>query len=676
MIIIDDNKEYAQGLKNQLDHPSSKVIPELGSLKEMASWVKSEVKDETQPVLINVESAFIGDDRSTQQGIDILIWLRCAWQIKNPIVLYGFQTTEQLLKQKPENLIMLSEGCYYRRLPDEILKININQLDGVSDLERIKPYLRSALNMEYYRHRFANKWGIRRLSLAYKTIMDKKLIESKSISDSLEEAVAHFIYFGNQDLSISEDINLRIIKSQIKYHQSRLRDKRILYIDDQGKEGWSQALVTVLGIDNQRLIVKSNIGDNLDSEFRAIQLLIANNQPDCILLDLRLLPSKDEKLVDNKNYSGAKLAKKIKKKYPSLPIILFSASNKAENLRIALQTGCETLWTKEGIDDYKGIDFSINNCFRLVKLVSDTCNKFDNLNDRLRFESDLMILELEKRSHAINIDKIKEKNTEWELFEKVNVFIPDTSFLIQTKQEYTVSHYANLFLFIYILKCIYHKPIYIIDDVLLEIIRHSKKVEYSDKDEVGLVEQSRYLLAKLYDWSQQGLITFERPDIINYTKKMRADNSLEIDEAKDENEEDKGFLNNWINNLVSSLLSKEKNAKTKSDDANRVENNLHADETFAKKIPELVGKQKAVFFLCDDWGCRKEVGINVLDSISEEKTKTLKVKNIVSPKDGTQFPVLIAKQDGQIIYKGIWSGEFSNLMDSVRKRILRMSILE
>jgi len=677
MIIVDNNIFFKKELKKQVSTDKAILISTKSTLRDLSSDIVKKISDSGQIICINAEGAFAKQDILAQQGIDLLIWLRCAHKIGNPIVLYGFQSVEIMLRQKPQSLILLSEGTYYIRLPSSFSSIKNMNLTGVSNWSAIKPYLKSALNMDYFRHRFANKWGIIRLSLAY-DILNKNIIDNdrQSVPQSLEEVIANFVYFRDKETPPNPR-ELGLYKRQINHYKKQLKEKKILYIDDQAKEGWADVLTKVLGLKTNQLIVISNSYEA--SFFKQIRDKISSEKPDCILLDLRLIPEIDDKVINEAKFIGAKLAKDIKKSYSSLPIIMFSASNKAENLRIALQTGCETLWTKEGIDDYKGMRNSVQKLFRLVKIVADACNKYSDENHRAIYESDTLISEIEKRAHAIKYKHLIDKGLDIGFFNEIDKVEVDTSFLMETTLHKAPYHNGNLFLLFYMYRHIFKKQIVILDDVLLEIIRHSKKIDFSSQDDKNVTEQTKYLLAKLYTWSEMGLIQFGKPDKENFAAKLRASSADTDDSTDDNQDESEHFIVQWINKILF-RVNKDEEIKPSDPNISFTENEqfLHADETLAKVIPEQVSNNKSLLFLCDDFECSTNVGKAVIERLEEREVQfsvkayhtDVRFPEVESPAE------IIEKTNRKLIYKRMVSHKFNEIFDKVREEVLKIPYLE
>jgi len=124
----------------------------------------NELSENPSIIFLNIEGKY-GGIRQDQKGVEILMWLRCKHKICNPIILYSYQSNQQLLKQKPEHLVINSMGCYYYHLPFDFREIKNREFKGLEEKDwlGLKKYLKPAFNIEEFRHIEANWWGVKAL---------------------------------------------------------------------------------------------------------------------------------------------------------------------------------------------------------------------------------------------------------------------------------------------------------------------------------------------------------------------------------------------------------------------------------------------------------------------------------------------------------------------------------
>lgn len=146
---------------------------------------------------------------------------------------------------------------------------------------------------------------------------------------------------------------------------------KVLYIDDNAENGWSYVLQKLFKEATFKCIVpdkeyKDNIGRFFVSQIRK---MVDLENPTFILLDLRLFAEEDTS-IDIENLSGLLLLRLIRRDYPSIPIIVATASNKIWSLKQLTISGADGYWIKEGIDEKRDARSSIENYVSLTRLIA------------------------------------------------------------------------------------------------------------------------------------------------------------------------------------------------------------------------------------------------------------------------------------------------------------------
>ncbi|MDD3094115.1 MAG: response regulator, partial [Clostridia bacterium] len=557
---------------------------------------------------------------------------------------YGFQTTASIRHRHPEHLIIHSEGCYYLRLPFNLNKIKSIVVDEVNNLSRIRKHLAAGFNMEVFRHKFANQWGVGRLKMASEFVLKKTVVPVERI-DSKEELIAKFIYASGQTEDAIDPNLLNQIQSSIQKYRNYIHTKKILYIDDQANNRWSETLQEVLNLDDSHFLAYSYIPADNQSLIACVLDKIRNFNPDCVLLDLRLRPN-DELLNFGEQYTGAIVAEEIKNKYVSLPVIMFTASNKVENLRVALRSGCETLWTKEGIDEYQGINYSLKNYFRLVKAIYESCKHFDSYEAKLNYKTDKLLEEIEKRIQNIN-DKWLKKSDEVLFFNKYGYIIPDSNFFfsvldysgkVNAETSQRPIKICNIFVLMLICNKLVNGPrFHFNDEVFLELLRFSKMRRTDDQKKNLKIDFSRYIISKIYFWNYKKIIDFNTSDLYAFRQKLR---------AKDEN---------W-------------GVLFDNDEIKEFNHKIHADEIFVKSIPNLISTGEEVLFITDDKKCAWDVGRHVCGG-----QHTIKKSR---PYQGSKTINEEVSNGRKVVYKQMTSLEVHPILNNVRKKIMEIEVFE
>lgn len=137
---------------------------------------------------------------------------------------------------------------------------------------------------------------------------------------------------------------------------------RLLYIDDNAKNGWEEILQKMLpGIPIDSLVPLPKFKDNISGLYADIvKPKLSQNAYTLIILDLRLFDETDINIKPEK-LSGSHLLKEIKRDYSQIPVMIITASNKRFSYSTLINLGADAYWTKEGIDEYKTAIDSVTN---------------------------------------------------------------------------------------------------------------------------------------------------------------------------------------------------------------------------------------------------------------------------------------------------------------------------
>lgn len=137
---------------------------------------------------------------------------------------------------------------------------------------------------------------------------------------------------------------------------------RLLYIDDNAKNGWEEILQKMLpGIPIDSLVPVPKFKDNISGLYADIvKPKLSQNAYTLIILDLRLFDETDINIKPEK-LSGSHLLKVIKRDYSQIPVMIITASNKRFSYSTLINLGADAYWTKEGIDEYKTAIDSVTN---------------------------------------------------------------------------------------------------------------------------------------------------------------------------------------------------------------------------------------------------------------------------------------------------------------------------
>jgi hypothetical protein len=266
-------------------------------------------------------------------------YLNCTIN-KLPIILTDWSDidlAESSLKDSLINNIFQTPGYYFRKYEDLFtLKENINgELVYQIDLEmkRLKPIdfnninIRSVYNSN---HQATNEWGAMRLASNFGIF---ELIKFTYPKHLYFKYLSRYIKYEHQD----PDESLHNLFG------------KILLIDDNADCGWIDLLKKIHNCGIDKITSNDIVNDWKNTAPEKF------NNFDLIYLDLYLEKGK----ADITNSLSA--LKFIKGKFPHIPIIIFTASDKAWNLDEVIEKGADAMYIKESPLYFRNTEYSLNN---------------------------------------------------------------------------------------------------------------------------------------------------------------------------------------------------------------------------------------------------------------------------------------------------------------------------
>ncbi len=267
-------------------------------------------------------------------------YLRCTIN-RLPIILTDWvdlDLEDPSLKNAVFNNFFQTEGFYFRKY-EAVFSVKTDKITGLlnyaidGEIKKLKPVeIESVTISSSYddRHQTTNEWGAMRLASNF------------GIFELIKFTYPKHLYF--KYLS-------RFIKKNPVPQDNSLNSlfSKILLVDDNANCGWVELLEN---------IHKCSVDKRVSSaEVLAWQNITPEkfDQYDLIYLDLYL-----EK--GNTSSSNAlSVLKFIKDKYPHIPVVIFTASDKAWNLDEILEKGADAMYIKESPLYYRNDEYSLRN---------------------------------------------------------------------------------------------------------------------------------------------------------------------------------------------------------------------------------------------------------------------------------------------------------------------------
>ena len=269
-----------------------------------------------------------------------------------PIILLTNLGVKSLLSVNSNSQIVLTDSVYIASFSDLQDRLNSVIRMKIEDYDRrflSKITINPPSSDEHDSHALANEWGA---SALFRSVTGSYRIAPEC--DALR-AASKKLYFKYVIAKSSDDIqSLALHGKQVvlkDYIQDNLtvnaHSRRVLLIDDKAEYGWSYIL---------SLILRGAQIDTINERVRCFEEFsatakekILNEEYDLYLLDLRLSGADEDDVKDPSSFSGMKVLKEIKKVNWGRQVIMFTASNKAWNLKALMHpsAGANGYYIKE-----------------------------------------------------------------------------------------------------------------------------------------------------------------------------------------------------------------------------------------------------------------------------------------------------------------------------------------
>lgn len=276
---------------------------------------------------------------SIQYGLGFLLSLHIRLSVELlpqihllPIVFVSYLPIQYYLTYGSFSQILITKGVLFCS-PDE-LESHINNIQKLS----IEDYTKDVLELIKIdpaegSHSIANIWGASVLNSIISKDDYFETEESKNKKKSLYYKYIQAISPSNIKKSIS-NIHINAI------------GKKILLIDDEANKGWDEVLKKYFLACSAFDVISETVSSFNDFSNDSKERIIHGDY-DLILLDLRLNGPAEEGIYNPQDFSGMKVLKEIKRIINGTQVIMFTASNKAWNLKALLEAGADGYYIKE-----------------------------------------------------------------------------------------------------------------------------------------------------------------------------------------------------------------------------------------------------------------------------------------------------------------------------------------
>jgi CheY-like chemotaxis protein len=297
--------------------------------------------------------AIIIDKDLGELGRSVLLagHIACNNFFKCPIILTDFSEInieDSCLKSNILNNIFQTDGFYFRNY-ERLFSISDDLFSGEKkfgielEIDKLKPISIKDISISPKRdstHQSTNEWGAMRLASNFGLMNNVKFNYPKHL---YFKYIANFLTGSNEKMDLEAGKNAKADESLHNLYN------KILLIDDNADLGWKELLekifksTVVIKKNNLELLALKNVNPDSYKEY------------DLVFLDLYLdkMKSDYKDSIDTLNY--------IKAKFPQVPVVIFTASDKASKLNEILENGADGMYTKESPLYFKDSAYSTAN---------------------------------------------------------------------------------------------------------------------------------------------------------------------------------------------------------------------------------------------------------------------------------------------------------------------------
>ncbi len=281
-------------------------------------------------------------------GIRCAAHIRLDKRFKNdrtPILFLGPDSIEEVLRLSELGAFLLTPSVFLsdancvdaflgwiedhhesiNRLPQEDYKRFLNRFE-----------VKAPANFADDHHSVANLWGA--------TVLCRRICKDPIPATGVNAESLRSLFF--KYVLTKNDISIESINGNKKEYEPLAVGKSFLLIDDEADKGWSFALSKYLDGKKQLDIISERVS-SFDALSDPSKAKINNGNYDIIFLDLRLNGPEEEDVLDPEKFSGMSVLKKIKEINRGTQVIMFTASNKAWNLKALLDAGADGYYIKQ-----------------------------------------------------------------------------------------------------------------------------------------------------------------------------------------------------------------------------------------------------------------------------------------------------------------------------------------
>ena len=338
--------------------------------KEMFDNISSCIPLDVDAIIIDVDSTKT-PDACLSYALAIRLSLHEKKTAALAPIIFMSSLTPDIFKNSPYSTLLQTKGISFETPLYTPTAVELIEPLTVKDYRPFfLDFIKVKPNSTEGRHSIANQWGANVLS---------RIVLGAETDNALIKQARQSLYFKYVlALTLSEDAILSLSTGESTSEETgrlttiNAAGKKILLIDDEADKGWSDVLKQMLNGTSFKTIKEHAADFSSLSEESQNEIKFGNY--DLIFLDLRMNGAQEEGTVRPEDFSGMKILKSIKELNKGTQVIMFTASNKAWNMKALMDAGADGYYIKESPEFTFSNSYSVSNANELSQCITRCLN--------------------------------------------------------------------------------------------------------------------------------------------------------------------------------------------------------------------------------------------------------------------------------------------------------------
>lgn len=334
--------------------------------REMFDNIFSSISSDTDAIIIDIDSTKT-PDTCLSYALAIRLSIHEKKKAALAPIIFMSSMTPDIFKNSIYSTLLQTKGVSFETPLYTPTAVELMEpLSPVEYKAKFLDMIKILPNATEGRHSIANQWGA---DVLYRIVVGNET-NNELIKKARRSLYFRYVWALSLGISDIEDIihEGEITSAPVSFKKIDATGKKILLIDDEADRGWFDVLCKMLP-GSTVVPIKEQVPDyNSFSDYAKSE--IESGKYDLIFLDLRMNGVAEEDTLSPNDFSGMKILKAIKEQNKGNQVIMFTASNKAWNMKALLDAGADGYYIKESPEYTFPTSYSESNAHELCTSIS------------------------------------------------------------------------------------------------------------------------------------------------------------------------------------------------------------------------------------------------------------------------------------------------------------------